>query len=152
VCCLAGANGIGKSTFVSAVNFAITGRIAEPGRRFESVEEYYRDTLTFTRAYFNGRILEAERDTAAVSVKFSIGDTEFNVTRRVAQPDELRELSVVHLHSKESVVDGHSLTPEVRHEEYIRTVIEAARLDSFPQFVFLQLFLMTFDERRNLLF
>jgi DNA repair exonuclease SbcCD ATPase subunit len=49
VFCLAGANGLGKSTFLGAVGYALTGVVVDPDDRFESVEEHYGTTST-TRA------------------------------------------------------------------------------------------------------
>src|SRR5438874_2273879 len=40
VLCIIGANGLGKSTLLSAINFGFTGIVPDPGRRFESMEEY----------------------------------------------------------------------------------------------------------------
>ena len=42
VFCLAGANGLGKSTFIAALNFGLTGIVSESGRRFTSTDEYYK--------------------------------------------------------------------------------------------------------------
>lgn len=57
VFCLAGANGLGKSTFLLAVN----GIVPEPGRPFRSVEEYYCHCQEFTSDFFTGRIDERDR-------------------------------------------------------------------------------------------
>ena len=53
VFCLAGANGLGKSTFIAAVNFGLTGRVPEPTRNFNSVDEYYDESEGFSRNYFS---------------------------------------------------------------------------------------------------
>src|ERR1700724_4315445 len=59
VLCLAGANGLGKSTFLAAVNFGLTGIVADPHRGFESVPEYYERCLDFASEFFDGRFSEA---------------------------------------------------------------------------------------------
>ena len=51
VFCLAGANGLGKSTFLAALNYAITGIVSDPERPFQSVDEYYRFSLDFSKDY-----------------------------------------------------------------------------------------------------
>jgi hypothetical protein len=58
--CLAGANGLGKSTFLAAVNFGLTGIVADPNRKFESVAEYYSYSLGFAEEFFDGRVNEGE--------------------------------------------------------------------------------------------
>lgn len=55
VTCLVGANGIGKSTLLSAINFCLTGIVSDPNRAFVSMEEYYRFTKTYSAGYFRGR-------------------------------------------------------------------------------------------------
>ena len=74
VFCLAGANGLGKSTFIAAVNFGLTGRVPDPARTFLSVDEYYKDTETFSRNYFTGRVTEIERESAEIELEFAIGE------------------------------------------------------------------------------
>src|SRR3954468_12330464 len=64
VFCLAGANGLGKSTFLTALAYGITGIVAPPGRKFESTEEYYEESDDSAKSYFDGRIGEDDRDEA----------------------------------------------------------------------------------------
>ncbi len=40
VFCLAGANGLGKSTFLAALSYGLTGIVADPARTFKSVSEW----------------------------------------------------------------------------------------------------------------
>ena len=83
VLCLAGANGIGKSTFLAAVNFAITGCVPHPDRKFQSAAEYLRDAEKFSEDFFEGRIDEQDRDQASISVDFKLGGTIFSLTRGI---------------------------------------------------------------------
>jgi DNA repair exonuclease SbcCD ATPase subunit len=145
VYCLAGANGLGKSTFVAAINYAITGLVPEPGRKFESVEEYYRHTFEFSRRFFTGRIREAERDQAAVSVVMDVGWDRYELTRNLFEPQELVRLSI-------GESDSSDMTGRARQDLYASSLAKAVGLASFQQFAFLQLHLLTFDERRHLLF
>ena len=68
---LAGANGLGKSTFVAAINFALTGRVADPERTFGSTGEYYSFTEDFSKRFFDGRVSGRDRATAEVEVVFT---------------------------------------------------------------------------------
>jgi energy-coupling factor transporter ATP-binding protein EcfA2 len=52
-----GANGIGKSTLLSAINFCFTGIVSDPNRAFESMEEYYKFPRSYSSSYFRGRIV-----------------------------------------------------------------------------------------------
>jgi len=151
VFCLAGANGLGKSTFLSALNFAITGIVPDPNRDFMSVDEYYKYCVGYSNDYFTGKISEDDREAAAVDVQLQVGDFLYQLSRGVFEPQELREFVVLHSGSGELVLDSKDLTPAQRHLEYERRIADDTGLESFQQFVFLQHFLLTFDERRHLL-
>ena len=70
VFCLIGANGLGKSTFLNTINFAITGAIPDPSRKFQSAQDYFRNAGRADRSddYFSGRISEHSRPIASVTV------------------------------------------------------------------------------------
>ncbi len=154
VFCLAGANGLGKSTFLSALNFSMTGVVPEPGRTFQSVDEYYKHNLDFAKDYFDGRIDEKDREAAEVTVRLRVGDLIYDLTRGMFEPDELRQLTVSKLDSGEETIiqESSEETPRVRHQMYAARIATDIGLNSFQQFVFLQGFVFTFDERRDLLF
>ncbi len=150
VVCLAGANGVGKSTFIAAVNFGLTGRVPDPERAFESINEYYAYTETFSEDYFSGRITEFHRETAEVELDFTAGSRRFIIRRGMFEPDSLRQLSVEP--PPEDSGEPTDPGPTVLHDTFTRLVAAEVGLDSFQQLTFLQLFLLTFDERRSLMF
>ena len=149
VFCLAGANGLGKSTFLLALNYAITGRVPDPDRTFNSVEEYYTRTLDFSRDFFDGRIRDRDRDRAEVEIEVQVADWQLCLRRGMFTPDELRQLWLQEDDGDLYEVDG---SPTELHEQYCREITKKTGLASFEQLVFLQHFVLTFDERRNLLF
>lgn len=152
VFCLAGANGLGKSTFIAALNFGITGRVPDPKRPFESVEEYFRHTKDFSERFFDGRISELQRGSAEVDIEFSVADTIYRITRGMFEPDELRSLEIIDGSGTEdhAVVDASGLSGSEMQDRFLEHLTDKIGLRSFDQFVFLQLFLLTFDERRHL--
>lgn len=152
VFCLAGANGLGKSTFLLAVNYAVTGIVPEPGRPFRSVEEYYRHCQEFTSDFFSGRIDERDRETASVELQLDVGAYRYTLTRDMFNPTELRELSIVEIESGEPYVDTSQMSDGDKHSYYREEITKDVGLTSFEQLVFLQHFVLTFDERRHLLF
>src|ERR1051325_5162901 len=81
VLCLVGANGIGKSTLLSAINFCLTGTVSDPNRAFESMEEYYRLTRAYSANYFRGRIVGSDEDDAEITLHFRIGAFSYEVRR-----------------------------------------------------------------------
>jgi len=152
VFCLAGANGLGKSSFLAAVNYGLTGIAADPKRAFKSVREYYADSLAFSEIYFAGRVDELDRDNAQVGVRFRVGRTRFELTRNLFEPKALRRLKISSTDGLE-IFDGTGIDDaEQRHRVYAEHLAAECRLSNFEQFVFLQHFLLTFDERRHLIF
>ena len=148
VFCLAGANGLGKSTFVAALNFGLTGRVPDPNRTFLSVDEYYEDTEVFSKNYFDGRVREVGRESAEIELGFSVGDHVYTIIRGLFEPGQLRFLEIV----GPNFEDRMSGTPGDLHEIYQSSLPVHMGLRSFEQFVFLQHFVLTFDERRALAF
>ncbi len=152
--CLAGANGLGKSTLVAALNFALTGIVANPGRRFTSADEYAKFSRDFSQDFFSGRIVERHRKSAEIAIDFTIGGLQYHVVRGIFEPDQLRQLTIkanaIDEHGQN--VNGESLSGKSRLQTYEARLAADIGLESFEQFIFLQNFILTFDERRHLLF
>ncbi len=144
VFCLVGANGIGKTTFIAAVNFGICGRLPEPGERFLSSDEYFQNVRDFSLSFFEGRVAELDRSDAEIEVEFTIRDDRYHIIRGAFEPDQLRYASV----------NGQELSgnPTAVSDQYKSHIVKSVGVSSFEQFLFLQLFIFTFDEQRNLTF
>lgn len=155
VFCLAGANGLGKTTFMESVNYGLTGIVPNPSRKFESVREFYRENKGYARDYFSGRVDEEDRYLAEIILEFSIPGHRCRIRRPLFENGQLRDfLSVT---SSENLpplelVQSPSETYENDHDARYCGLIEKICGLQFPQFVFLQHLLFTFGERRHLLF
>src|SRR5687768_14458998 len=93
VFCLAGANGLGKSTFITIINYCLTGIVKHPDRRFtyyNEITKFYNQTKKFASTYFDGRISENDYDLAEVVIDFTINDCDYSISRGFFEPDELR--------------------------------------------------------------
>lgn len=150
VMCLAGANGLGKSTFISIVSYAMTGYVIKPGISFKSdnsIAAFVKRSAGFAYKYFEGRISEEDRDMASVSIEFDLAGNTYTLKRGFFDSSELDCFSRVGS-------DGVNTVNEFEHllEQYERFFIEDAGLASFDQFVFIQGFVLTFDESKKLLF
>jgi ABC-type cobalamin transport system ATPase subunit len=152
VFCLAGANGLGKSTFLAALAYAVTGVVAEPGRGFRDAEDYAKKTESYHRAYFRGRIDAEDAEAAEVELTMVIDDYRYRLVRGLFDTGQLRQLEVRNRDAADVIEDGRGLDAVGLHERYTELVVDHANLDSFEQLVFLQHFMMLFDERRHLLF
>ncbi len=151
VFCLAGANGLGKSTFLAAVNFALTGRVSDPNRTFLSISEFYRHTEEFSSEFFDGRIDENDREYAEVTLEMTVGTQTYRLTRGMFEPEELRGLEIIN-EDGSPLAKAKNLKPRDLHDMYSKNLAVDIGLHSFEQYVFLQHFVFTFDERRHLLF
>jgi DNA repair exonuclease SbcCD ATPase subunit len=155
VLCLIGANGVGKSTLLSAINFCLTGTVPDPNRTFESIDEYYKYTRAYSGTYFRGRIAGSDEDDAEITLTFSVGEFEYEVRRGLFEPGELRGLKIGD-HSKgtkaSSIAKTDKMPRSERHQLYATSLVEHTGLASFEEFVFLQHFVFTFDEQRKTLF
>jgi hypothetical protein len=149
VVCLAGANGLGKSTFLQVVGYGMTGVVPKPSQRFSSVDDYYRDIRAFTRDYFDGRLLPEDWDIAEIELEMLLGSKRVTITRGFVESESLRKLIVVGEGSPE---DHKADSPEQRQTAYEKLLTEETGLESFRELVFLHSFVLTFDERRHLLF
>lgn len=150
VLCLAGANGLGKSTFISILSYAITGTVVRPDIDFKSLSSipaFVKRTEGFSYRYFDGRVNERDRDIACVYVNFSLGGFEYSVKRSFFDNSDLIDFSRVDANGCDTVnADLPLLT------QYTSFFIEDAGLSSFEQYIFLQTYVMTFDESKKLLF
>jgi energy-coupling factor transporter ATP-binding protein EcfA2 len=152
VFCLAGANGMGKSTFLAAVNFGLTGRVPDPSRKFESTEDYFNFTNDFSKNYFDGRVEDRDRKDAEVEITMRVGSHTYILTRGMFEPESLRALVIKS--DNRTIYDGNkkSVSGDHRNDKYKEHLARDIGVHTFDQYVFLQLFVFTFDERRRLLF
>ncbi|MBK7296702.1 MAG: hypothetical protein IPI91_08685 [Flavobacteriales bacterium] len=145
--CLAGANGLGKSTFFQIINYGLTGVVPRPGQKFVSVDDYYRDISRFSKDYFQGRVQPEDRDIAEIELELTIGDRTITLIRGFDEPDALRSLVITN-----DARHFDEMTPEDREANYQAVLTQHIGLSTFKEFVFIQSFVLTFDERRHLLF
>lgn len=137
VSCLMGANGIGKSTLLNCINFAITGKIAPTGKKLKSIDALDRGNNYYLQ-YFDGRISEIDKDDASTRIVFMLGDKIIEIARNFFPSNSIFDYKL----------DGESRDPH----NYESDVVNFSNLCNYAQFVFLQLKVLTFDESRDCLF
>ncbi|MDP9048703.1 MAG: AAA family ATPase [Bacteroidota bacterium] len=153
VFCLAGANGLGKSTFITLVNYCLTGIVKHPERKFtwyNEITKFYNQSKGFAATYFDGRIIEEDYDLAEVTIEFFLGKATYTITRGFFEPDELRNFSKF-VDGKQIEINS-DLTFSELNELYKTNFVKDVNLSQFDQFVFLQTYVFTFDETHQLLF
>ena len=153
VFCLAGANGLGKSTFISILSYAILGIVVNPKKSFSSINripKFFKESEKFASTYFKGRISEANRDTASVEVSFLVGDNLYTIKRLFFDNSGLVSFSRINIvEGRETIIGG---TSSSLSEQYRAHFVKDVGLDSFEQFSFIHSFVLTFDESKQLLF
>ena len=137
VSCLMGANGIGKSTLLNCINYAITGNINPLNKKLKSIDNLYKGN-NYHLEYFDGRIVEEDKEYATSKITFTLGENKIEVTRAFFPTN-----NVVEYKYNDSIQDV---------DNYERDIARISGLNSFSQFVFLQLKVLTFDESRDCLF
>ncbi len=155
VFCLMGANGLGKSTFLNAVNFALTGAIPDPLRKFVSAQEYFKEAsrIDRTQDYFTGRISENSRDIASITIELRWPNATITVQRMFFEGRSVCKFTITDpvtgQHQVRSIDDGEDSSELC--DAYEAQVLHLSGLDDFAQFVFIMHFISTFDEGRHLL-
>lgn len=150
VMCLAGANGLGKSTFISIVSYAMTGVVVQPNIDFKSlnsISEFAKKAAGFADSFFEGRINEHDRMQSQVTVEFELGDYNYSITREFFSGSDLLRFSRTDKDHKETVDACQPLL--VQYNNYF---VQDSGLSSFEQYIFLQTYVLTFDESKKLLF
>ncbi|MDV2473047.1 hypothetical protein CMU81_12900 [Elizabethkingia anophelis] len=154
VFCLVGANGLGKSTFITIINYALTGIVKNPERNFswyKSISGFYTKSKSFAESYFDGRIAEKDYELAQVTIEFDLGDKEYKITRGFFEPDEIRLFERKVKGENTIYLDDDTNSSDL-DEQYKTHFIKDSGFSEFAQFVFLQSYVLTFDETHQLLF
>lgn len=81
VYCLAGANGLGKTTFLNAINYGLTGIVLEPNKEVYSPSEIAIANKRYTERYFIGRIDKKDEDKAEIEIQFIVNNKHFRIIR-----------------------------------------------------------------------
>lgn len=154
VFCLAGANGLGKTTFLNAINYGLTGVVLAPGKEVLEPSEIKTINKKYTDRYFIGRIHESEKERAEIELVFCVNGIYFNICRNFFESDNLRSLEIFTKEDNavKSLVDTTNKSPKQLNEMYQRELASAMAIKNFDYFAFLQLYVFTFDENRRMIF
>jgi DNA repair exonuclease SbcCD ATPase subunit len=154
VFCLAGANGLGKTTFLNAINYGLTGIVLAPGKEVLEPSEIKITNKKYTDRYFEGRIKESEKERAEIELVFHIDNNYFKLCRNFFEPDILRSLEIFTKYNNtvKPVIDTTNKSPRQLNEIYQKELASKMAIEKFEYFVFLQLYVFTFDENRRMIF
>ncbi|WP_426329463.1 hypothetical protein [Pedobacter sp. R-06] len=155
VYCLAGANGLGKTTFLNAINYGLTGIILDPHRGILSPSEIESENKVFADQYFTGRIQKADLKDASIEITFSVNKKFFRIVRGFINRDELKAFEIFSINKDKiavSLLDTKAKSPKQLNELYKEHLVSEVGFTDFDYFVFYQLYILTFDETRRMIF
>ncbi|VVB87745.1 Uncharacterised protein [uncultured archaeon] len=154
VYCLAGANGLGKTTFLNAINYGLTGIVLEPNREMYSPSEIVNENKIYTEKYFNGRIAKKDEKNAEIEILIKVNDKFFRIIRGFFEKDELRLLEIYGEINNKKILhfSGKDISPKQLNASYQKLLSEEIGFSGFDYFIFYQLYVLTFDETRRMIF
>jgi DNA repair exonuclease SbcCD ATPase subunit len=154
VYCLAGANGLGKTTFLNAINYCLTGIVVEPNKEVLSPSEIIKSSKDYTKRYFVGRTQEKYRSSAEIEITFRVKDSYYRIIRGFFDREGLRLLEIFKIDDDKRIpiFTSADQSPIVLNEEYESRLTKDIGFSNFDFFIFYQLYVLTFDENRNMIF
>lgn len=142
--CLAGANGLGKSTFLNCILYGITGIVRPGDYVFKSIEDFVKANQKYAKSYFEGRIQESDREFAEIEVGLQFNEVVLKVRRDFIDVGQVSEW-----YTEPNLPALQNLSRD--SSGYEKAVEQLSGVD-FNQFSFLCHYLLNFDEGRQLVF
>lgn len=154
VYCLAGANGLGKTTFLNAINYGLTGIVLEPNKEVYIPDEIVKSNKLYTERYFQGRIKAEDKEAAEIELLLSVNNRYIRIIRGFSNREDLRVVEFYKLSNskKVSLLNTSNFSPRELLEAYENTITQEIGIGKFSYFLFFQLYVFTFDENRRMLF
>lgn len=154
VYCLAGANGLGKTTFLNAINYGLTGIVLEPNKEVYSPGEIVIANKRYTERYFIGRIDAKDEEFAEIEITFKVNNKSFRIIRSFFEREELKLLEIFYYSSGNKISQFHSKneSPKELNVFFEKSLASEIGFTNFGYFIFYQLYVLTFDENRRMIF
>lgn len=154
VYCLAGANGLGKTTFLNSINYGLTGIVLEPNKEVYSPGEIVKANKDYTKRYFIGRIQNTKETKAEIEIQFRVKNKIFRIIRNFVVRDELSLLEIFYSNTsdQEYIFKSTNETSSELNEYYQSELAKEIGFTNFDYFIFYQLYVLTFDENRRMIF
>ncbi len=154
VYCLAGANGLGKTTFLNIINYALTGLVLEPNKEVFSPSEIVKSNKRYTERYFDGRIKAKDKENAEVEILFEVNNKYYRIIRGFTERDSLRKLEIYKYENDKyiSLININNKSPIELNNSYEVNLTTDIGIGKFEYLIFFQLYILTFDENRRMIF
>jgi len=154
VYCLAGANGLGKTTFLNSINYGLTGIVLEPNKEVFSPGEIVKANKDYTKRYFIGRIDKKDESKAEIEIIFKVNNKYFRIIRNFFEREELLLLEVFSSsgNMRRNHFKSSNENPKELNDIYQKSLSTEIGFNNFDYFIFYQLYVLTFDENRRMIF
>lgn len=154
VFCLAGANGLGKTTFLNAINYGLTGIVLQPEKEVFIPDEIVKWNKGYTERYFQGRINAEDKEKAEIEILIEVNNKFIRIIRSFNDREDLRLFEFYEIidERKITLLNTNNLSPKELLIKYENTIADETNLGKFSFFLFFQLYVLTFDESRRMLF
>jgi DNA repair exonuclease SbcCD ATPase subunit len=154
VFCLAGANGLGKTTFLNIINYGLTGILLAPGKEINTPDSIIKSNKEYTRRYFEGRIKAKDKEKAEIELLLTVNGKFIRIIRAFENREDLRlfEFYEEKNSKKYTLLKTKDLSPIDLLRAYEDTIVNEVGIGKFSYFMFFQLYVLTFDENRKMLF
>jgi len=137
-----GGNGIGKTTLVNTILFALVGNAT-----YERFENKSIEVPLVHEGYFKGRIETKDQDYAEVTLTIGIDKSVISITRALYR-SRILEVIVKETGKDDHVLRGKPDDLEAKYRSLIQSKLE---INAFEDFVFIVANLLLFDEERRTL-
>jgi len=154
VYCLAGANGLGKTTFLNIVNYGLTGLVLAPNKEVLSPNEIIQSNKGYTERYFKGRIDAKSKENAEIEIVFKINNKYYRIIRGFTNREVLNSLEIYRIidDKRISLIKTANSSPKELKDIFEQELTKDIGIGKFEYFIFFQLYVLTFDESRRMIF
>lgn len=128
----------------------MTGLVLESNKEVFSPFVIEEKNRIYTENYFNGRLIE--KDKADVEIKFKINNTYYKICRNFNDRKSLKSLEIYDDKNNSIYNNLNTKTPKELCEIYERQLTQDMGIGQFEYFMFVQLYILTFDENRRMIF
>lgn len=152
VYCLAGANGLGKSTLLTTIIYGICGYPRRLSTQKVSQSKRQKNAEKQSEEYYLGRLNPSDIGNSTVTVEFDIGNYTYKITRKVYKSDGIESLSIKNKESGHFTYKNDGGNPQKIEVDYQSNIANHSKVGDFSRFVFLVQYVQSFDENHHLLF
>lgn len=126
----------------------------ESNKEVFSPDGIYAGNKRYTDNYFEGRIHAKHKKEAEIEITFRIEKKYYKIIRGFFEKDALRYLEIYknEKNKKIPLISTESLSPKELKKKYEEEMAKDIGINNFEYYTFLQLYVLTFDENRRMLF